>query len=683
MTTSLKPLNRKNYLAGNPKNNPIYSQKVNSPWGEISVTDPKATRALVALMDMNAVIGGAASHYGGPAAFAEINSALYGYVFTEAERAHKNWYDSFHLVNDAGHCENGLYALKANYGFANLTFNQLKTFRAMGSPLTGHGEAHLFPEAVLLSNGPLGSAFPQSQGLAMADALANRWDRVTITTISDGACMEGEARESMAAIPGFAKAGKVAPFVLIISDNNTGLSGRLDKDVYSMAPTFEALSALGWKIISLEKGNDLQACMNSISEAIECARKNPKTPVAIRAKTIKGIGTQKTAESSSGGHGFPLKSPQELGAFLKEIYAGDFPTEFNTWIEELIEIEKQQKAQSKAPAVIEEKIQIGLSKAMIAAVKNGLPVVSVSSDLAGSTGVAGFRKEFPSHSVDVGIAESNMISTAAGFSRSGFIPVVDTFAQFGVTKGALPITMASLSHAPMICVFSHTGFQDAADGASHQALTYLSMLSAIPDVDVYCLTSSIEAEKLMGQALQMFADSFKTGKTPKTQVFFLGRENFRQSYGADANYILGKAQWVSENVGTKPVTIVASGSCLHEAMLACEELKKDKQGFILINPGPHNHLDEEVFLQALVRSQGRVVFVEDHQKIGGLAQMCSHAILSSQKIQSELQKINSNLKIKSLGVQGEFGQSSYTAKELYQKHQIDSSSIKNAVLSFM
>ena len=375
-------------------------------------------------MDMNAVIGGAASHYGGPAAFAEINSALYGYVFTEAEKTQKNWYDSFHLVNDAGHCENGLYALKANYGFANLTFNQLKTFRAMGSPLTGHGEAHLFPEAVLLSNGPLGSAFPQSQGLAMADALANRWDRVTITTISDGACMEGEARESMAAIPGFAKAGKVAPFVLIISDNNTGLSGRLDKDVYSMAPTFEALSALGWKIISLEKGNDLQACMNSISEAIECARKNPKTPVAIRAKTIKGIGTQKTAESSSGGHGFPLKSPQELGAFLKEIYAGDFPTEFNTWIEELIEIEKQQKAQSKAPAVIEEKIQIGLSKAMIAAVKNGLPVVSVSSDLAGSTGVAGFRKEFPSHSVDVGIAESNMISTAAGFSRSGFIPVV-------------------------------------------------------------------------------------------------------------------------------------------------------------------------------------------------------------------------------------------------------------------
>ena len=73
--------------------------------------------------------------------------------------------------------------------------------------------------------------------------------------------------------------------------------------------------------------------------------------------------------------------------------------------------------------------------------KKGLPIVSITSDLAGSTGVAGFQKLIPEKTFDVGVAESNMVSMASGFSNNGFIPVVDTFAQFGVTKGNLPLIM--------------------------------------------------------------------------------------------------------------------------------------------------------------------------------------------------------------------------------------------------
>src|SRR5690606_31381533 len=102
-----------------------------------------------------------------------------------------------------------------------------------------------------------------------------------------------------------------------------------------------------------------------------------------------------------------------------------------------------------------DKIQAGFPKAMIAAAEKGLPVVSISADLQGSTGVAPFRAKFPQFSPEVGVAESNMISTAAGYSRLGYIPVVDTFVQFGVTKGALPLCMANISQAPVIAVFSH------------------------------------------------------------------------------------------------------------------------------------------------------------------------------------------------------------------------------------
>lgn len=671
---TLNPISLKNRLAATPSQDPRFSVEVKTASGPLRVADPKATRALVALMDMNAVLGGAACHYGGPAAFAELMSATHGLVFQESKNKKTPWHELFHLVNDAGHCENGLYALKANYGFADLTFEKLKKFRSIDSVLTGHGESHLFPEGVLISNGPLGSALPQSQGLAMADKLAGK-NRVTITAISDGGCMEGEAKEALAAIPGLAKAGKMAPFILIISDNNTKLTGRIDKESFSMNPTFDSLATLGWKVVKLADGHDLQKCTDVIAQAIEETKANPETPIAIHAKTIKGIGTKKTEESSSGGHGFPLKAPSELDAFLSEIYAGEaYPEDFRSWTAELFEDEKRIKAQSMKPSVPEEKIQTGISAAMSKAAKAGHPLVSITSDLPGSTGVAGFRKDYPGSSLDVGVAESNMMSTAAGFSKSGYIPVVDTFAQFGVTKGALPLTMASLSEAPMICVFSHTGFQDAADGASHQALAYVAMVSSIPHVDVYCLTCSEEAESLMTQTIEHFASERKAGRTPHSTVFFLGRENFPKSF-APVKYELGKAQVLHDSTANhkNSVAIIAAGSSVVQALKAAKSLEEKNVGVFVVNPAIINHPDIQVLKSAVHKSHGRIIMVEDHQMIGGMSQIASFAMI----------KEHLTFRLKALAVNGEFGQSAYNAIDLYKKHHIDAASIVKAAESLL
>src|SRR5687767_5955553 len=147
----LKPINYKSKLAGTP-GNPKYSVKVKNAAGEeVVVADPNATRALVALMDVHAVIGGAACHWGGPAAFAEIMAAIHAVMFSVQGR---QWHEAYNFVNDAGHTENGIYALRSLYGFDGMTFESLKGFRGLQSKLTGHGESHLNPEGVLLSNGP-------------------------------------------------------------------------------------------------------------------------------------------------------------------------------------------------------------------------------------------------------------------------------------------------------------------------------------------------------------------------------------------------------------------------------------------------------------------------------------------------------------------------------------------------
>src|SRR5690606_18189278 len=125
---------------------------------------------------------------------------------------------------------------------------------------------------------------------------------------------------------------------------------RIDKESFSMAPTFTSLKTLGWHVIELADGHDLQRCADTLIEAITAARNNPKVPVAIHARTIKGYGTAKTEQSSSGGHGFPLSDPKDLMGFISEIYKGErIPAEFVSWADELVS-EKAKKDAAKAAA---------------------------------------------------------------------------------------------------------------------------------------------------------------------------------------------------------------------------------------------------------------------------------------------------------------------------------------------
>jgi len=638
---------------------PKYFKEISlSSRDKLAVADPKATRALLALMNMEAVLGGAAAHWGGPSAFAEINSALFALMF----RKSKKWFDHFHLVNDAGHCENGLYALKANYNYAGLKIEDLKKFRSVSSFLTGHGEHHLFPEGVYLSNGPLGSTVAQAQGLAVADRIRKK-NRTTVLLVSDGALMEGEAREALASIPGFFEKNLMNPFLMVISNNNTKLSGRIDKDSFSMKNTLSSLTNLGWNVLTLTNPHNLTETTHLMEQAL--LQTNTKKPVALLAQTIKGYGVQQTQTSLSGGHGFPLKDPHQLKSFLEEIYYEEsIPGEFIKWSEELVQrISKKTVSVKKAP---EEKVQEGISRALIKKKKEGYPIVSVTSDLPGSTGVMGFRKKFPKDSFDVGVAEANMFSMASGLSKEGFIPVVDTFAQFGVSKGALPLFMASLSKAPVIAVLSHAGFQDAADGASHQCLTYLAQTGSIPNTFVYTLSSSQEAMALMEQAIE----SFQKGKN--NFVFFLGREKYSPSY-YNQDYQLGKAQIVFSKISKqkKACTLIASGTLLREALKAGEELVQQNWDIIVVHPSIINHPDVETIKTCLNQTQGHVLTVEDHQLKGGMGSFIAHALCLE----------NIPFQMHSLGVQGKFGRSAYKALDLYRLHGLDSYSVVQAVKS--
>ena len=315
-------------------------------------------------------------------------------------------------------------------------------------------------------------------------------------------------------------------------------------------------------------------------------------------------------------------------------------------------------------------MQSGLARAAVRAAQEGLPVFSVSSDVQGSTGISLFHKSFPDRWIEVGIAESNMISTAAGLAKTGFIPIVDTFGQFGVTKGNLPLTMAALSQAPVIAMFSHVGFQDAADGASHQATAHFAAVSAIPHTCAIAPSCPDEAESLMYQAIQKYAADRAAGKDGENYIFFVGRENYPMAWIEGAQYPWGKAQVLSEG---SDVVLIGCGVLVNKAIEAGKLLAAKGIKATVINNPFVNQVDLATIGAAVKKCGGKVVTIEDHQLICGMGAQVSHA-LSNAGIAHTL---------KSLGIHGEFGQSAYMAEELYVKHGLTAPKMAEAALALL
>jgi len=220
--------------------------------------------------------------------------------------------------------------------------------------------------------------------------------------------------------------------------------------------------------------------------------------------------------------------------------------------------------------------------------------------------------------------------------------------------------MASLSSCPMIAIFSHTGFQDAADGASHQSLTYLSAVSSIPNTKTVIVSTSKEAEELMYEAIKDIAKKREANQPADTYIFFVGRENFPIELEGVGISKLGKAQVIK--TGTKGV-IVSAGPTLFKAIEVADEL-----GATVINLSSVNNPDVETISAELKNAGNKLITVEDHQIIGGLGAQLVHALKTS----------GAEFKVKTLGVKGHFGQSAYTADQLYDQNGLGVSAIKEA-----
>lgn len=232
-------------------------------------------------------------------------------------------------------------------------------------------------------------------------------------------------------------------------------------------------------------------------------------------------------------------------------------------------------------------------------------IVALDADLSGSTKTSKFAKEFPNRFFNVGIAEQDMIGTAAGLALAGKIPFASTFAVFETGRAWDQIRLTvCYSNTNVKLVATHGGITVGEDGASHQALEDVALMRALPNMTVIVPADATETVSVINAVADF-----------KGPVYVrLGRAKVPYVMPDDYSFRTGKAFVFSTG---KDVNIIANGIMVGIALDAAAALKRDGIDAGVINMSTVKPLDEESVLAA-AQSAGLIVTAEEHSIIGGL-----------------------------------------------------------------
>ena len=277
--------------------------------------------------------------------------------------------------------------------------------------------------------------------------------------------------------------------------------------------------------------------------------------------------------------------------------------------------------------------RVAYGEALVKLGKVNKDVVVLEADLSKSTMTAYFKKEFPERHINVGIAEADMIGTAAGIATTGKIPFASTFAHFAAGR-AFDQVRNSVAYPQLnvkICP-THAGVSLGEDGGSHQSVEDVALMRAIPGMVVLSPADAVETEKMVFAAAEY-----------KGPVYVrLGRLNIPVLFDENYKFEIGKAATLKEG---NDVAILATGLMVSEALEAAKLLEEKGVKARVVNVSTIKPLDTETVLKAAKECKF-IVTSEEHSVIGGLGSAVSEYL-------SEVHPA----KVVKHGIQDVFGQS--------------------------
>ncbi|KPK30509.1 MAG: transketolase [Nitrospira bacterium SG8_35_1] len=281
-------------------------------------------------------------------------------------------------------------------------------------------------------------------------------------------------------------------------------------------------------------------------------------------------------------------------------------------------------------------------------------IVALDADLSGSTKTGKFAKEFPERFFNMGVAEQDMIGTAAGLAVTGKVPFASTFAVFETGRAWDQIRLViCYSNTNVKLVATHGGITVGEDGASHQALEDIALMRALPNMTVIVPADATETNSVI-----------RTVADYKGPVYVrLGRSNVPYTMPDDYQFRIGRAHVFHTG---KDANIIAAGIMVDAAKKASELLATEGIDAGVINMSTIKPLDEETLLNAA--KTGKVIITaEEHSIIGGLGGAVCEFLAE-----------NHPVPVRRIGINDSFGCSGGAA-ELLQLHGLTAENIAEAV----
>lgn len=299
----------------------------------------------------------------------------------------------------------------------------------------------------------------------------------------------------------------------------------------------------------------------------------------------------------------------------------------------------------------------GFGIGLLEAGKKNEKVVVLCADLAESTKVEPFKKEFPKRYIELGVAEQNLATIASGIASYGKIPFIASYAAFSPGRNNEQIrTTISLNNMPVKVVGAHAGVSVGPDGATHQALEDIALMRIQPNMTVIVPADSNEAKVATEVAAEF----------PGPVYIRLGRSNTPVFLKENVSFEIGKGKVLFDSTNIDAV-IIGSGPILYNALCAAGELQTEGVNVAVIDLSTVKPLDEELILE-YAQKAGAVVTVEEHQIAGGVGSAVSEFLSG-----------NYSVPIEFIGVHDSFGESG-NPEELFKHFRLDKESIKEAVL---
>lgn len=556
----------------------------------------------IRFLSADAVQAAKSGHPGMPMGMADVATVLFS-KFLKFDPSAPNWPDRDRFVLSAGHGSMLLYSLLHLTGYADMTIDEVKNFRQLGSKTAGHPE-YGHAEGIEVTTGPLGQGLAMSVGLALGERNMNArfGDNLvshhTYVIAGDGCLMEGVSQEAIT----FAGHLKLSKLIVLFDDNGISIDGGTDlSDSTDQTARF---AASGWHVQSVD-GHDMEAV-----EAAIAAAQSSDQPSMIACKTIIGFGAP-TKAGTSATHGAALgdeeiagmrekldwphsafEVPEEVAAAwraigergaithnawaghlagaeadvrsgFEHVVRGDLPA---NWQDAIADFKRG--LASDAPTLATRQSSGATLEVLNAAVPS---LIGGSADLTGSVNTKTKDAEalsgdnYGGRYIYYGIREFGMAAVMNGLARhGGVIPYGGTFLVFAdYMRGA--IRLSALMGLRVIYVLTHDSIGLGEDGPTHQPVETLASLRAIPNLNVFRPADAMETAECWELALQ------NAGTPSAVSLTRQGLPAVRTEY-SDENLCARGAYVLAEADGERQVTLLATGSEISVAMEARDKL---------------------------------------------------------------------------------------------------------------